>query len=130
MKLYCDAFLCIFSLFTNFCDTLLDPTVRDSASEALGTLMKLVGEKAVGSFLVELEKDNLKMAKIKEFCDKAVIVTVSAQGGKKDRPTTAPSKPPPHGRATEAPKSATAGSKVTKKAAGKYYSLTNYEIVQ
>lgn len=50
-----------------------DPTVRDCSSEALGTLMKLVGEKAIGPFIAELEKDNLKMSKIKECCDKAVI---------------------------------------------------------
>ncbi|KAF5301408.1 hypothetical protein FQA39_LY02137 [Lamprigera yunnana] len=50
-----------------------DPTVRDSSTEAIGTLMKLVGEKAVAPFLVELEKDNLKMAKIKEVCEKAII---------------------------------------------------------
>ncbi|RZC32556.1 cytoskeleton-associated protein 5 [Asbolus verrucosus] len=68
-----------------------DPSVRDSSAEALGTLMKLVGEKAIGPFLVELEKDNIKMAKIKECCDKAVI-TIKVAGGKKDRPTTAPAK--------------------------------------
>lgn len=53
--------------------------------------MKLVGEKAIGSFLVELEKDNLKMTKIRECCEKAVI-TVKVTGVKKERPTTAPSK--------------------------------------
>lgn len=68
-----------------------DPTVRDCSAEAIGTLMKLVGEKAIGSFLIELEKDNLKMTKIKECCEKAVI-TVKAPGVKKERPTTAPSK--------------------------------------
>ncbi|KAJ8911338.1 hypothetical protein NQ315_014182, partial [Exocentrus adspersus] len=68
-----------------------DPSVRDSSSEALGTLMKLVGEKAVAPFLVELEKDNLKMSKIKEYFEKAVIV-VKVPGNKKERPTTAPPK--------------------------------------
>lgn len=53
--------------------------------------MKLVGEKAIGPFLVELEKDNLKMSKIKECCEKAVI-TVKVTGVKKERPTTAPAK--------------------------------------
>lgn len=53
--------------------------------------MKLVGEKAIGPFLVELEKDNLKMSKIKENCEKAVI-TVKVPGTKKERPTTAPAK--------------------------------------
>lgn len=61
-----------------------DPTVRDSSYEALGTLMKLVGEKAIGPFLGELEKDNLKMAKIKEFCEKAVV-TVKVAAPKKEK---------------------------------------------
>ncbi|XP_074041153.1 protein mini spindles-like isoform X1 [Leptinotarsa decemlineata] len=68
-----------------------DPAVRESAAEALGTLMKLVGEKAIAPFLVELEKDNLKMAKIKENCDKAVIL-VKVSGVKKERAATAPAK--------------------------------------
>lgn len=51
--------------------------------------MKLVGEKAVAPFLVELEKDNLKMTKIRECCEKAVI-TVKVPTVKKERPTTAP----------------------------------------
>ena len=72
----------------------LDPTVRDSASEAVGTLLKLMGDKAVGPFLVELEKDALKMSKIREFCEKAVIV-VRVPAAKKDRPVTAPAKGKP-----------------------------------
>ncbi|XP_072383442.1 protein mini spindles [Diabrotica undecimpunctata] len=71
-----------------------DPAVREASAEALGTLMKLVGEKTIGPFLVELEKDNLKMAKIKEFCDNAVIV-VKAPGAKKERPAAAAAKPAP-----------------------------------
>lgn len=69
----------------------VDPSVREASAEALGTLMKLVGEKAIGPFLVELEKDNLKMSKIKDFCEKAVI-TVKVGGAKNERPTTAPAK--------------------------------------
>lgn len=68
-----------------------DPSVRESSAEALGTLMKLVGEKAIGPFLVDLEKDNIKMAKVKEFCEKAEIA-VKVVGPKKTRPQTAPSK--------------------------------------
>ncbi|KAK9876516.1 hypothetical protein WA026_013890 [Henosepilachna vigintioctopunctata] len=64
-----------------------DPTVRDSSYEALGTLMKLVGEKAIGPFLGELEKDNLKMAKVKESCEKAIIL-VKVSVPKKDRSAT------------------------------------------
>ncbi|XP_045478875.1 protein mini spindles isoform X2 [Harmonia axyridis] len=61
-----------------------DPTVRDSSYEALGTLMKLVGEKAIGPFLGELEKDNLKMTKIKEFCEK-VVISVKVSAPKKEK---------------------------------------------
>ncbi|CAH1965388.1 unnamed protein product [Acanthoscelides obtectus] len=68
-----------------------DPSVREASAEAIGTLMKLVGEKAMAPYIIELEKDNLKMAKIKEFCDKAVI-TVKVPGMKKERAVTAPPK--------------------------------------
>ncbi|KAJ8937293.1 hypothetical protein NQ318_020343 [Aromia moschata] len=53
--------------------------------------LNATGEKAIGPFLVELEKDNLKMTKIKECCEKAVI-TVKVPGAKKERPTSAPAK--------------------------------------
>ncbi|XP_038112365.1 protein mini spindles isoform X2 [Culex quinquefasciatus] len=66
-----------------------DPAVRDASAEALGTLMKLVGEKAIGPYIAEV--DALKQAKIKECCDKAVI-TVKIPGPKKERPATAPPK--------------------------------------
>ncbi|XP_053685172.1 protein mini spindles [Sabethes cyaneus] len=66
-----------------------DPAVRDASAEALGTAMKLIGEKAIGPFLTEV--DALKLAKIKECCEKAVIV-VKVPGYKKDRPATAPVK--------------------------------------
>lgn len=64
-----------------------DPTVRDSSAEALGTAMKLVGEKVIGPCLADV--DALKMNKIKECCEKAVI-TVKVAAPKKERPTTAP----------------------------------------
>ncbi|XP_034541415.1 cytoskeleton-associated protein 5 isoform X2 [Notolabrus celidotus] len=50
--------------------------VRDAAFEALGTAMKVVGEKAVNPFLSDLDK--LKLDKIKECADK-----VELPGGKK-----------------------------------------------
>ncbi|XP_028287106.1 cytoskeleton-associated protein 5 isoform X2 [Parambassis ranga] len=50
--------------------------VRDAAFEALGTAMKVVGEKAVNPFLADLDK--LKLDKIKECADK-----VELPGGKK-----------------------------------------------
>ncbi|KAJ6636203.1 Protein mini spindles [Pseudolycoriella hygida] len=67
-----------------------DPAVRDASAEALGTLLKLLGEKTVGPHLVDV--DPLKMAKIKECADKAVIV-VKIPAVAKARPVTAPSKP-------------------------------------
>ncbi|XP_062856912.1 cytoskeleton-associated protein 5 isoform X2 [Trichomycterus rosablanca] len=50
--------------------------VRDAAFEALGTAMKVVGERAVNPFLADLDK--LKLDKIKECADKVELV-----GGKK-----------------------------------------------
>lgn len=42
-----------------------DPLVRDNSADALGTAMKLVGEKAMAPFLVDV--DNLKMTKVKNL---------------------------------------------------------------
>ncbi|XP_044594200.1 protein mini spindles isoform X1 [Cotesia glomerata] len=78
-----------------------DPTVRDNSAEALGTAMKLVGEKAMMPFLTDL--DALKMAKIQECAEKAVILVKVVAPKKPERPTTAPakveSKPPAKGNA-------------------------------
>lgn len=76
-----------------------DPTVRDSSADALGTLLKLLGEKAVGPFLVDV--DALKMAKIKESSEKAEIFVKTA-APKKERPTTAPAKAAPASKAGSA----------------------------
>ncbi|XP_011648021.1 protein mini spindles isoform X1 [Pogonomyrmex barbatus] len=68
-----------------------DPTVRDNSAEALGTAMKLIGEKSMMPFLTDI--DNLKMTKIKECADKAVITVKVTSGTKKqERPNTAPAK--------------------------------------
>lgn len=68
-----------------------DPIVRDSSAEALGTAMKLIGEKAMMPFLTDI--DNLKMTKIKECADKAEIRVKVVSGTKKqERPNTAPAK--------------------------------------
>lgn len=73
-----------------------DPTVRDSSAEALGTAMKLIGERAMMPFLTDI--DNLKMTKIKECADKATIVVKISNTAKKssttatERPNTAPAK--------------------------------------
>lgn len=94
-------------LLKAFCAGLLktlsepDQTVRDASAEALGTAMKVVGEKAISPFLADV--DNMKMIKIKEFCEKAELVVKQPKaggGGSKpsggqsgDRPATAPPKP-------------------------------------
>ncbi|XP_049928605.1 cytoskeleton-associated protein 5 isoform X1 [Epinephelus moara] len=70
------------SVLKPFCAALIKqvndsaPEVRDAAFEALGTAMKVVGEKAVNTFLSDLDK--LKLDKIKESADK-----VELPGGKK-----------------------------------------------
>ncbi|XP_040894038.1 cytoskeleton-associated protein 5 isoform X2 [Toxotes jaculatrix] len=70
------------SILKPFCAALIKqvndsaPEVRDAAFEALGTAMKVVGEKAVNPFLTDLDK--LKLDKIKECADK-----VELPGGRK-----------------------------------------------
>ncbi|KAI5733008.1 hypothetical protein M8J76_006606 [Diaphorina citri] len=70
-----------------------DPTVRENSMVAIGTAMKVVGEKAIGPFLEDVNDAN-KMAKIKEYCDKAVLC-VKQPKPQKERPTTAPPKNAP-----------------------------------
>ncbi|XP_015596923.1 protein mini spindles isoform X2 [Cephus cinctus] len=97
-----------------------DPTVRDNSAEALGTAMKLVGEKAISPFLTDL--DNLKMTKIKECSEKAVIL-VKIPGTRKaaDRPNTAPAKveASAKSRETETVKAIKRPNTTTKKAPAK-----------
>ncbi|KAK1159669.1 cytoskeleton-associated protein 5-like isoform X4 [Acipenser oxyrinchus oxyrinchus] len=70
------------SLLKPFCAALLKqindsaPEVRDAAFEALGTALKVVGEKAVNPFLADVDK--LKLDRIKECAEK-----IELAGGKK-----------------------------------------------
>ncbi|XP_074596153.1 msps cytoskeleton-associated protein 5 [Brevipalpus obovatus] len=48
-----------------------DPSVRDASAEALGTIMKVMGEKTMAPYFADI--DALKMAKIKENYDKAEV---------------------------------------------------------
>lgn len=64
-----------------------DPTVREASAEAIGTSMKLMGEKALAPYVADV--DPLKMVKIKECADKAVLV-IKIPKVKAVRPTTAP----------------------------------------
>lgn len=62
-----------------------DPSVRDASADAIGTAKKLVGEKTISPFLIDV--DALKLAKINECCEKSVIV-VKIPNTKKERPST------------------------------------------
>uniref|UniRef100_A0A8D8W5H1 Cytoskeleton-associated protein 5 n=1 Tax=Cacopsylla melanoneura TaxID=428564 RepID=A0A8D8W5H1_9HEMI len=79
-----------------------DPTVRENSMVAIGTAMKVVGEKAIMPFLEDVNDAN-KMTKIKEYCDKAVLC-VKQPKPQKERPTTAPSKAPAAKGGSNAPK--------------------------
>lgn len=92
-----------------------DQIVRENSMLAIGTAMKVVGEKAIAPFLADGVDAN-KMAKIKENCDK-VVLCVKQPKPQKDRPTTAP--PPKSVPSKSAPKPAAAvhkpsGAKVVK----------------
>nr|NP_001082051.1 cytoskeleton associated protein 5 [Xenopus laevis]AAG34914.1 microtubule associated protein XMAP215 isoform M [Xenopus laevis] len=115
------------SLLKPFCAALLKqindsaPEVRDAAFEALGTALKVVGEKSVNPFLAEVDK--LKLDRIKECADKVELASGkkggAAAGEKKETkaPAAAPGKPVPNqgaaaekdaGKAAAAPKKAPA----------------------
>ncbi|XP_055331341.1 cytoskeleton-associated protein 5-like [Paramacrobiotus metropolitanus] len=87
-----------------------DQSVRDSAFEALGTAMKVVGEKAITPFLTD-GIDELKMKKIQEFCEKAVITAP-----KRKKPVAAPAKTnaPPANKTETSAKSGAAVKKVVR----------------
>ncbi|XP_016113984.1 cytoskeleton-associated protein 5 isoform X2 [Sinocyclocheilus grahami] len=69
------------------------PEVRDAAFEALGTAMKVVGEKAVNPFLADVDK--LKLDKIKECADKVELVGKKGGGGGEKKEKPAAKAPPP-----------------------------------
>ncbi|KAM4734479.1 cytoskeleton-associated protein 5 isoform 2-T2 [Anableps anableps] len=108
------------SVLKPFCAALIKqvndsaPEVRDAAFEALGTAMKVVGEKAVNPFLADLDK--LKLDKIKECADKVELPGgkkgAAGGGGAVDKKPAA--KAPP---AAEAPSKSSAPPKKTQTAA-------------
>jgi hypothetical protein len=83
--------------------------VRNSAFEGLGTMMKVIGEKAMNTFLEGL--DDIKKGKIKEYYDKAEV-KIKFSTAKKPPPAAAPSK-------GDAPKGKPAGKSAEKPAAKK-----------
>jgi cytoskeleton-associated protein 5 len=68
-----------------------DGATREFSAEGLGTLTKVVGEKAMAPFTEKL--DDIKTAKVKEACDKAVVKAKPAGPPKAARP--APAAAPP-----------------------------------
>ncbi|GET04485.1 microtubule associated protein [Rhizophagus clarus] len=83
--------------------------VRISAFEGLGTMMKVIGEKAMNTFLEGL--DDIKKGKIKEYYDKAEVKIKFSTAKKPPPPTAAPSK-------GDAPKGKPAAKPAAKKEAG------------
>lgn len=74
--------------------------VREAAGEALGTLMKVVGERAMGGKVEEL--DEIRKGKVKEAFDKAetkcrngIPSGAGARSAPPAAPAAAPAPPPP-----------------------------------
>ena len=78
-----------------------DANVREGASEALGVLMKILGEPLLTKMMPDLEA--IKLTKIKEYCEKTVLT------GKMPKITNDGPKP------GSKPKATTAGSTAPKK---------------
>jgi len=78
------------------------PALRDGGAEILGTIMKIMGERAMGPHMEGL--DDIRKAKIKEFFDTA---EVKAKDKPKPPPAAAPARAPP----AAAPKKVLGGGK-------------------
>ncbi|XP_020654661.2 cytoskeleton-associated protein 5 isoform X4 [Pogona vitticeps] len=82
------------ALLKPFCAALLKhindsaPEVRDAAFEALGTALKVVGEKAVNPFLTDVDK--LKLDRIKECAEKVELAAGGRVVGGADRKENKP----------------------------------------
>lgn len=77
------------------------PEVREKSFEALGTAMQLVGEKNIMPFIADV--DNLKQIKIKECCEKAVLLLPNGQPRSNQKTVAAPAP----AKAVNAPKPVT-----------------------
>ncbi|XP_074659801.1 cytoskeleton-associated protein 5-like [Tubulanus polymorphus] len=108
-----------------FCVSLLKtindtaPDVREASFQALGTAMKVVGEKPLAPFLADV--DNIKVGRIKECCDKAELVNMKGKIVSKPTSAAAAAAPSsaPAAAAKPAPKSAPSKSKPPTKGAVK-----------
>ncbi|CAI5763725.1 cytoskeleton-associated protein 5 isoform X1 [Podarcis lilfordi] len=91
---HCNSTVLSKSLLKPFCAALLKhindsaPEVRDAAFEALGTALKVAGEKAVNPFLTDVDK--LKLDRIKESAEKVELAGGSRASGGTDRKESKP----------------------------------------
>ncbi|XP_033753517.1 cytoskeleton-associated protein 5-like [Pecten maximus] len=103
LKLFCA------SLLKTCNDTV--PDVRERSYEALGMAMKVVSEKHVAPFLVDV--DAIKMQKIQECCQAAVLLTMYGEprsGGAAAAPKPKKEEPKPVQRPSTAPAKSTSAS--------------------
>lgn len=77
---------------------------RAAGAEALGTLMKIMGERAMGPYMDGL--DDIRKTKIKEFCDAAEV-----KAKDKTKPVAPPPKAAPVGQKKTVTKKPTLGAK-------------------
>jgi cytoskeleton-associated protein 5 len=82
--------------------------LRSGGAEVLGTVMKIMGERAMGPHLEGL--DDLRKTKIKEFCDAAEVKA-------KDKPKPPPAAAAPRAAPAAAPRKVVAKKPAPKKAA-------------
>jgi cytoskeleton-associated protein 5 len=95
--------------------------VRNSAFEGLGTMMKVIGEKAMNTFLEGL--DDIKKGKIKEHYDKAEV---------KIKFSAAKKPPPPAAESSkgDAPKKKSAEKSTAKKETVRHsFGIVNFNFV-
>ncbi|XP_060130408.1 cytoskeleton-associated protein 5 isoform X2 [Zootoca vivipara] len=91
---HCNSTVLSKSMLKPFCAALLKhindsaPEVRDAAFEALGTALKVAGEKAVNPFLTDVDK--LKLDRIKESAEKVELAGGSRASGGADRKESKP----------------------------------------
>lgn len=84
---------------------------RSGGAEVLGTLMKIIGERAMNPYMEGL--DDIRKTKIKEYCDKAVV-----KAKVKPKPAAAPPPPPPPPKTPKGPVSSIAATKKVPAGAG------------
>ncbi|CAL1547332.1 unnamed protein product [Lymnaea stagnalis] len=110
-----------------------DPSVREASFEALGVAMKVVTEKNIVPFLIDV--DNIKMQKIQEWCQKAVLLNAKGEprgDGKAAAAKKPPNAAPPSKAGSEEPKAvkrpASAAAKPGKVALVVWHTMYDFEM--